>query len=106
MGKVVRADFDPSTMMPVKTPSGQSLPRADEPYDLIWTEGAHQTGIWKWPNRVRFVDTKFDRKGRLLVSDDVAGYVVMLVYTGDVQPPKPTLGVQPNETYSASSSYE
>lgn len=87
--KVVRVDF--SEKMPKKS-SPKKLPRADEPEDLLWHSGAVPNAAtggtnWKWPNGVRFVDVKFDRKGRLLVTDDGRGTLTMLVWTGGAPAP-------------------
>jgi len=69
--KVVHVPFDG----PGGSPIGEVI-------DLFW----HGGNGARWPSRVRPVDVAFDRCGRLLVSDDGAGFIFLISFEGTVSP--------------------
>eukprot|EP00392_Amoebophrya_sp_AT5.2_P008330 g8351.t1 len=97
--KVVWQKFDAATNLPRKTPeytrpAGSSATTSatgtpysgDEPADLLFHERGPASNAWQWPSGYRPVDVKFDRKGRLLVTNDgtrgSGSNLVMLLYIG------------------------
>ena len=53
--------------------------RSGDPVDLF----RHNSNSAKWPSGLRPVDVQFDRCGRLYVTDDGSGKVIMITYQGN-----------------------